>query len=120
MTSLFLAQNVQNNKQMDSIPPPPPTPTVLPARFELSADMKLKIWNKCLRQIRWSKPKRMVFLETTHTQFRITEQLKMNKNTVFTVLSELLQHAIYIFIQSFCLAKKLHIENLLEDQIMFD
>ncbi len=44
----------------------------------------------------------------------------MNKNTVFTVLSELLQHAIYIFIQSFCLAKKLHLENLLEDQIMFD
>jgi len=33
--------------------------------------------------------------------FSITEQLKMNKNTLFThFLSELLQHAIYIFIQN--------------------
>ncbi len=44
----------------------------------------------------------------------------MNKNTVFTVLSELLQHAIYIFIQSFCFATELHIENVLEDQIKVD
>lgn len=96
MTSLFLAQNVQNNKQMDS-----PTPSLLPALFLFFLPL---IWSwssgtLCLQQVRWSKPKRMV-LETTHTQFRFTEQLKMNKNTIFTISSELLQHAIYIFIQS--------------------
>lgn len=64
--------------------------------------MKLKVWDICLWQVRWSKPKRMV-LETTHTNFRFTEQLKMNKNTIFTILSELVQHAIYIFIQSLLL-----------------
>lgn len=93
---------------------PPPCPVWI----------SLLIWSwrsgTCLRQVRWSKPKRMVFLETTHTQFRFTEQLKMNKNTIFTVLSELLQHAIYIFIQSFCFSTEPHIENILEDQIKFD
>lgn len=86
-----------------------PPPSSLPC-LNRTADMKSKIWNKCLRQVRWSKPKRMVFSETTHTQFRFTEQLKMNKNTIFTVSSELLQHAIYIFIRSLCFSTELRIE----------
>ncbi len=35
MTSLFLAQNVQNNKQMDPPPHPPPCPVWTPRWYEV-------------------------------------------------------------------------------------
>lgn len=112
----IVAQNVQNNKQMDHPSPPAPTPHMLGFSLSLSlchneAEV-LKTYSVTTASP-MVQAKRMVILRRHVPNFSITEQLKMNKNTLFTHFRQNFYNMPSIYLYRICLCTYPCIENIL-------